>query len=145
MRSLTVKLLLLAAGALILSGGVVAQNNAAMSGTGPSFKYLGPLALGPNGVVFAADSQEVSIYALELKNALKGGAPGTKDIQKIDEKIAALLGTDAAGIEITNALVYPPTRNTLISVMRGQGAAAAAALVKVDGDGKLTLLPLNSV
>ncbi len=115
------------------------------TGTGPSFAYMGPLALGPGGVIFAGDSQEVAVYALELKDALKGGAPGTKDVPGIDQKIAALLGTDAAGIEITDALVYAPTRNTLISVMRGRGAAAKPALVKVDGAGTLSLVPLTSV
>ncbi|MEQ1896736.1 MAG: hypothetical protein ABL971_05025 [Vicinamibacterales bacterium] len=115
------------------------------TGTGPSFVYMGPLALGPDGVVFAADSQDVAVYALELKDALKGGVPGTKDVAGIDQKIAALLGTDVSGIEVTDALVYTPSRNTLISVMRGRGATAKPALVKVDGAGALTLVPLTSV
>ncbi|MGE0393750.1 MAG: hypothetical protein AB7I25_11130 [Vicinamibacterales bacterium] len=115
------------------------------AGTGPAFAYMGPLALGPDGVVFAADSQEVSVYALELKDALKGGAAGTKDVAGLDAKVAALLGTDAAGIEITDALVYPPTRQTLLSVMRGRGASAQAALVKVDGAGALSLISLKGV
>lgn len=131
--------------ALGLSTAGQAADKAVTSGTGPSFAYMGPLALGPDGVVFAADSQEVSVYALELKNALKGGTPGTRDVAGIDQKIAALLGTDVSGIEMTDALVYTPTRNTLISVMRGRGAEAKPALVKVDGDGKLTLVLLASV
>src|SRR5262245_36415322 len=82
-----------------------AVDNNAMSGTGPSFKYFGPLALGPDGVVFAGDSQEVSVYALQLKDALKGGVAGTKPVDGIDKKIAALLGTDPAAVEITDVLV----------------------------------------
>lgn len=116
-----------------------------VSGTGPSFKHFGPLALGPDGVVFAGDAQEVSVYALELKNALRGGAAGTKAVDGIDRKIASLLGTDPAGIAITDVLVYGPNRNTLISVMRGQGADAQAALIRVDGEGRLTNIPLAAI
>ena len=145
MRLIAAKRLLAITVALGLSAVGTAQNRAVMTGTGPSFEYLGPLTPGPDGVVFAADAQEVSVYALELKSAVQGGTPGTKDVAAIDEKIAALLGTDVAGIEITDALVYPPTRNTLISVMRGQGAAAMPALIRVDGDGKLTAVSLATV
>ncbi|HEV3060400.1 MAG TPA: hypothetical protein VGY48_19305 [Vicinamibacterales bacterium] len=145
MRNIAVKLSLIATVVLGLSAGGIARDGANTSATGPSFKYLGPLAMGPDGVVFAADSQEVSVSALELKSALKGGTPGTEAVAGIDRKIAALLGTDAAGIEITDALVYTPTRNTLISVMRGHGAAATPALVKVDGSGTLTVVPLATV
>jgi hypothetical protein len=144
MRSIA-KLLLVVGLALGPSVAGAALDGNATSGTGPAFKYFGPLALGPDGVVFAGDSQEVSVYALELKDALKGGAPGTKAVDGIDRKIAALLGTDLAQIEITDVLVYGPNKNTLVSVMRGQGAAAQPALIRVDGEGKLTNVPLASV
>lgn len=145
MRFFTHTLSLVVTVALGLSVVGVAQDRTVGSGTGPSFQYLGPLALGPDGVVFAADSQEVSVYALELTSELAGGSPGTKDVAGIDQKIAALLGTDVSGIEITDALVYPPTRNTLLSVMRGEGAAAKPALIRVDGSGTLTVIPFASV
>src|SRR2546428_10170105 len=52
-----IKLSLIVTVAMGLSVAGMAEDHAATSGTGPSFKYLGPLALGPDGVVFAADSQ----------------------------------------------------------------------------------------
>lgn len=122
-----------------------AQERGATTGTGPSFEYLGLLAQGPGGVVFAADAQEVSVYALELGDALRGGAPGTARVEALDRKLAALLGTDVASIEITDMLVYPANRNTLVSVMRGEGVGAQAALVRIDGEGKLTNIPLASI
>ena len=36
---------------------------------------IGPLAFGPDGVLFAADTQSAAIYALELGKAATGGAP----------------------------------------------------------------------
>lgn len=140
-----VKLLLVVTLALAPSIVGTAVEGGPTSGTGPSFKYLGSLAQGPEGVVFAADAQDVSIYALELKDVIKGGTPGTKPVESIDQKIAALLGTDVAGIQITDVLVYGSNRNTLVSAMRGEGAQAQAALIRVDGEGKLTNIPLASV
>jgi hypothetical protein len=39
----------------------VAQDRTVGSGTGPSFNCPGPLALGPDGVVSAVGSEEVSV------------------------------------------------------------------------------------
>ena len=143
MRSIAIMLSLVVT--VSVGWSVAGADEGVTSGIGPSFQYVGPLAPGPDGVVFAADAQEVSIYALDLKHALKGSAPGTTNVTGIDQKIAALMGTDVAGIEITDAVVYPSTRNTLISVMRGQGATAVPALVKVDGVGALTVVSLADV
>jgi hypothetical protein len=105
---------------------------------------IGPLTFGPNDVLFAADTQGASIFALELGAAAKGGAPGAKDIAQIDQKIAALLGTDAAAIAVTDLVVHPTTKNAFIAVMRGQGADAKPALVRVDGNGKLIVAGLSN-
>ena len=91
----------------------------------PEFKHIGKLAFGPEGVIFAADGQEVTITALQLGERMAGGAPGTQDVPAIDDKIAGLLGVDAENLLITDMVVDPNTRNTYISVMRGMGAEAA--------------------
>jgi len=106
---------------------------------------IGPLTFGPNDVLFAADTQGALIFALELGAAAKSGAPGAKDIAQIDQKIAALLGTDAAAIAVTDLAVHPTTKNAFIAVMRGQGADAKPALVRVDGNGKLEAIDLAAL
>jgi hypothetical protein len=117
----------------------------AISGSGPTFKYIGTLAFGPDGVLFAADSQDVSITALQLGTEAAGGAPGTKDIPAIDQKIAALLGTDAKNLLITDMVVNPKSRNTFISVMRGQGASATPVLLRIDGAGAINTVALDHI
>ena len=72
-------------------------------------------------------------------------APGAKDVAGIDQKIAALLGTDAAAIAVTDLAVHPKTKNAFIAVMRGQGADAKPALMRVDGDGKLEPVALDTL
>ena len=93
---------------------------------GPQMSSIGPLTFGPDGVLFAADTQAATIYALELGGKANGGAPGTKAVDAIDQKIAGLLGTDAKEITVTDLAVHPTTRNAYIAVMRGQGTDAQA-------------------
>ena len=110
-----------------------------------TLQSIGPLAFGPDDLLFAADTQGATIYALELGAAATGTAPGTKDVADIDQKIAALLGSDAASITVTDLAIHPRTRNAFISVMRGQGSDAKPALVRVDGEGKLEAVAIQQL
>jgi len=111
----------------------------------PSLSSIGPLAFGPTGVLYAADRNAATIFALDLGAQATGGAAGTASVAKLDEQIAAMLGTSAAEITITDLAVHPTSHNSFVSVMRGQGADAKPALVRVDGAGKLTLVSFETV
>jgi hypothetical protein len=113
--------------------------------TGPSFTNIGPLAFGPDGTLYAADRQEATIHALDLGAAATGTVAGTKDVANIDQQIASMMGTEPAEIAITDLAVHPTSRNAFLSVMRGQGAGAQAALVRVDGAGTLTVVDLAPI
>ncbi len=76
---------------------------------------------------------------------LSGGAPGTKDVPAIDQKIAGLLGIDASQLLITDMIVNPKSGNAFISAMRGRGAGAAPVLLRVDGAGKIDVISLDKV
>ena len=115
------------------------------SGTGPAPASMGPLAFGPDGTLFAADSQNAAIFALDLGAQANGGAPGAKGLDALDTKLAALLGTGAREISVTDLAVHPRTRNAYVSVMRGQGAGAAPALFRIDGAGVITAVALPTV
>ena len=95
------------------------------AGEGPAFSSIGPLAFAPDGTLFAADTQGAAIVALDLGAHAGGGAAGAKGLDAIDQKLAALLGTGASEVVITDLAVHPKTRNAYVSVMRGQGAGAA--------------------
>jgi len=145
MRSICFKMALVAVLGVATSGASAAVSSTATTGSGPTFKFIGTLAFGPDGVLFAADSQDVSITALQLGKETAGGTPGTKDVPAIDQKIAALLGTDAKNLLITDMVVNPKTRNTFISVMRGRGAGATPVLLRVDGTGTIDVVALDHV
>ncbi len=111
----------------------------------PGLQSIGPLAFGPDGVLFAADRQAATIYAIDLGTQGASGAPGAKDVAGIDQQIASMLGTEAREIQITDLAVHPKSRNAFISVMRGTGADAKPALLRVDGAGKLQVVSLDSL
>ena len=123
----------------------MAPSAATPADTAAALQSIGPLTFGPNDVLFAADTQGATIYAFELGASAKGGAPGTKDVAGIDAKIATLLGSEAAAITVTDLAIHPKTKNAFISVMRGQGADAKPALVRVDGDGKLEAVAIDKL
>jgi hypothetical protein len=56
-----------------------------------------------------------------------------------------MLGTDAKEIAITDLAVHPKTHNSFVAVMRGQGANAKPALLRIDGAGKVDLVAAESL
>jgi len=131
---------LAAALALVVATATAPAARGTAPSTGPAFQSLGTLAFGPQGVLYAADPLAATIFAVDLGAQAAGAVPGTKDVPGIDQKIAALLGTEAAAVTITDLVVHPTSHNSFIAVMRGQGAAAQPALVRVDGAGTLAVV-----
>ena len=110
-----------------------------------ALQSIGPLAFGPDGVLFAADRQAATIFAIDLGAKATGGAPGAKDVTGIDTQIASMLGTDPKEVQITDLAVHPKSQNAFISVMRGTGADAKPALLRVDGAGKIEVVALDGL
>tara|TARA_B100001123_G_scaffold439135_1_gene575406 strand:- start:31007 stop:32167 length:1161 start_codon:yes stop_codon:yes gene_type:complete len=125
----------------LATGSLTAQTSTASSGVGPTLQYLSPMSFGPDAVLFAADAQEVFIYALDLSEHVVGGVAGTQSVPDIDKKIADLLGTTTGNIVLTDLAVYPNTGNTFISLMRGSDPV----LLRVDGSADITVVPLDQV
>jgi hypothetical protein len=148
MRVASLKLGTVLAGAAMVAVVVTSTSrtpSAAQADAGPALSSIGPMTFGPDGTLFAADTQGATIYALDLGKLAAGGAPGAKAVDAIDQKIAALLGTEPREIAVTDLVVHPKTRNAYISVMRGQGAAARPALLRVDGAGKLDVIAFDGL
>lgn len=145
MRSLHMKLWILIAFVAVASFSPSSALQVAQTGQGPALASMGPLAFGPDGTLFAADNQNAAIVALDLGAQATGGAPGAKGLDAVNEKLAALLGTGAREVTITDLAVHPRTRNAYVSVMRGQGAGAVPALFRVDGTGTITNVPLQTL
>jgi hypothetical protein len=131
-----------ALGAIALMSAVAIS---APSDVGPTLQSIGPLAFGPDGVLFAADNRGAVIYALELGDKAAGKTPGTANVAGIDAKVAAMLGTDARELAIEDLAIEPGSKNAFVAVMRGKGADAQSVLLRVDGSGKIDVVPLADV
>jgi hypothetical protein len=133
------------AGVVALSSYAPAVAPRAAAATDPQLRSIGPLAFGPDGVMYAADSTAGKIYAFTLGDQAPGGTPGTADVDDVNQKIAAMLGTDAAGINITDLAVDPRTHNSFVSLMRVQGPDARPALLRIDGAGRITVIDTGAL
>jgi len=128
----------------LVSTGRAADLTAGMQQGSPQLKSIGPITFAPQGILLAGDPQASTVVAIATGDT-SGGTAGELKVEKIDEKIAALLGTDAKGILINDMAVNPETGNTFFSVSRGTGPDAAPVVVKVDAAGKLAEFPLEDV
>lgn len=110
-----------------------------------SFKSMGPLAFGEDGILFVADSKSAAITAIDTGDSKPAASAKTLKVDAIDKKIAALLGTTAEDILITDMVVNPQSRNVYLAVSRGRGPDATPVLVRVKTDGALEMVSLASV
>src|SRR3954470_12934187 len=69
-------------------------------------KSAGPLAFGPDGVLFVGDPTAATIFAIATGDT-SGSATGPVKMPKIDEKMGQLLGTTAADLRVADMAVNP--------------------------------------
>jgi hypothetical protein len=105
----------------------------------------GPLAFGPDGILFVGDSAGAAVVALDTNDRTPAHSTVKIDVQGIDTKIAALVGVMPEQIMINGVAVNPISRNAYISVSRGRGPDALPLIVRVDGSGAITILPLKKI
>jgi hypothetical protein len=95
----------------------------------------GPLALGPDGVVFTADNRGARVIALAVEAPDRGAAAdGPIDVQDVDVRIGAFLGCDADDVVIRDLVVQPSSGDVLLSVQRGRGDAGTGVLLRLRRD-----------
>lgn len=111
----------------------------------PEFKAMSQLAFGPDGVLFIADTRAAAITAIATGDTKPGSAATSVKAEAIDRKIAALVGSAADQIEITDLAVNPISRQAYLAVSRGKGPDAVPLLVRVKPDGQPELVALDAV
>lgn len=106
---------------------------------------IGPLAFGPDGVLFVSDPTAAAIYAIDTGD--RSGDPGKVryEIKDIRSQIAARLGTKPEDIQINDLAVNPISANVYLSVTRGSGPDAAAVVLRVAADGEISEVSLTDV
>ena len=110
----------------------------------PSVRSVGPLAFGPEGILFIADNVGASIFAVDVGDT-GGGEPESVNLENIDASLASYLGCSREDVAIRDMAVHPASSNVYLSVMRGTGDAAIPVVIRVSGDGSIVDVPLENV
>jgi hypothetical protein len=121
----------------------VAGNIARTVGT-PDIQSAGPLAFGPNGVLFVGDPLGAAVFAIETKDTARNGS-AKYSLDGIDKKVADMLGTTADDILINDLAVNPASGTVYLSVSRGRGPDAAPVILQVSSEGDIKPLELENV
>jgi hypothetical protein len=108
-----------------------------------AMQSAGALTFGPDGILFVGDSTAGAIVAIDTGDTTKADKKPDLKVEKIDGKIASLLGVEAGQLAVNNIAVNPLSGNLFLSVTRGKGAEAKPVLLKLDGSGKLTEVSLK--
>lgn len=114
--------------------------NGFVKGT-PAIKSVSSLTFGPEGVLFIGDSQGAIVYAIDTKDSKRSSQAQAPDIQNIDQKIAASLGTTPEKIIITDMVVNPLSKKIYFSVQNSDGTPVILRLE----NGKLHSVPLQDI
>jgi len=130
---------------LVVSGAHASNWTEGMKEGNPAFKSMGPIAFGPEGILFVADTRAAAIVALNTGDATPATGAKLLKVEGINQKIAGLLGTTADQLLIDDMAVNPVSRNTYLAVSRGRGPDAIPVLVRVKTDGQPEVVALDQV
>ena len=108
-------------------------------------RSAGPLAFGPEGILFVGDPQAATIFAIDTGDNKPSTSTALPKVAAINEKIGALLGIEGKAIRIVDLAVNPISGNTYLSLARGTGPQAMPVIVRVDRAGKPAQFELKGV
>jgi hypothetical protein len=110
----------------------------------PDLKFAGPMAFGPDGILFIGDPASAAVFAIDSGEQSAQNS-GEINIPAINQQIAALLGTSPDQVLINDLAVNPLSGTAYLSVSRGRGPDAIPVILRVGADGKLSELALEKV
>ncbi len=111
----------------------------------PAIKSVGPLAFGPEGILFVGDNVGAAIFAIDVGDSDAGGGSHAVSVDNFDTALASYLGCNREDVTIRDMAVHPVSDNLYFSVMRGSGDAAVPVLIKVSGGGAISDVSLEGV
>ena len=106
---------------------------------------IGPLATGPDGVLFVSDPKAASIIAIKTAAKATDNSSGNFKVEGLNAKVAAVLGASVDQVRIIDLAADSASQTAYLSVVRGQGANANAVVVSVRPSGKIRVLSLKNV
>jgi hypothetical protein len=111
----------------------------------PAVKSVGPLAFGPDGIMFVADNASATIFAIDVEDRHHAGETRPIDVENLDSRLAAYLGCPREEVHIRDMAVHPTSQRVYLSVMRGSGDNGVPLIARLTPDGTLEDVSLASV
>src|SRR5882757_5623433 len=97
----------------------------------PEIKSITSLAFGPDGILFIGDSKSATVFAFDTKDVIRVEKGGTIELKNVDQKITALLGTQAQNISFQDIAVNPLSKKVYCAVQTSDGSPV---LFTIEGD-----------
>lgn len=130
--------------ALTVPDGASSVQDVAWETGDPGLVSAGALAFAPDGVLFVGDHQGAALFAFRTRDEARVEAAALETGEFV-ERLAFLLGTEAAEVTVHDLAVHPRSGAAYVSLTRGGGEAARAAIVRVAGPEDFELVDLDAL
>jgi hypothetical protein len=131
--------------AVALCAGTLRAEETGLKKGMPDLKSAGPMAFGPEGILFVGDPQGAAIFAIDTGDKTPAKADSSLKIESLDGKIASVLGIDIKQLRVNDLQVNPLSGKVYLSLMRGQGKEAVPVILRINGKGELEEVSLKDV
>ncbi|MFO0907469.1 MAG: hypothetical protein U0794_03770 [Isosphaeraceae bacterium] len=111
----------------------------------PDLKSAGPLAFGPDGILFIGDTQGAAVFAVATGDKEAAKERPALSIKNLTQKVAARLGTDPQKVMVNDVAINPTSGKAYFAVSRGRGPDAVPVILRAGADGKLEEVSLDNV
>src|SRR5258705_8016432 len=107
---------------------------------------VGPIAFGPDGVLFIADNAGCRIVAVDVgDDGVVTGDTQPFDLAEVEQEVGAFLGCAPDDVKIRDVEVHPRSHNVYLAVTRGRGDDALQLIVRIDRDATISEVALRDV
>ena len=104
---------------------------------------IGPIATGPDGVLFVSDPKSATITAIKIQPKKVKKSSGNFKVKELNTKVAAVLGTSSDQVRIIDLAVDSDSQIAYLSVMRGQGSETNPAILSIQKNGTIHVISLQ--
>ena len=139
----TNRMILAAVLGFLLSGSILHAAEWGLKPGTPEIQSAGPLAFGPDGILFVGDLKNATIFAIGTGDTKGNPAEAEINVSGINAKLVAALKAGSA--TINDLAVNPLTGRVFLSVTKSDKAGSVAAIVKVGADGRISPVSLTNV
>ncbi len=141
-RSQCVRSLMIAVALGVLLAAPGLAETAGMKAGKVDLKSISSLEIGPDNVLFVADSEGAKVWAIDVGPA-KAKPWSSGGMRDLDRKIAAMLGVDVRDVFVQDMAVHQGDGRVFLGVTRGSGDGAIPLLLVASGDDQIKEIDLS--